>query len=52
MIPIKLKVAKKTHVVNAKRMLYVDEYFQYTPAVLRHTSSQAPIGPLTTDLKS
>jgi len=29
-----------------------DDYFQNTPADLRYISSQAPLGPRTTDLKS
>ena len=51
MIPLKLKVDTKQRMVMLNTC-NVDEYFQNTPADLRHMSSQAPLDPRTTDLKS
>src|SRR6218665_1498673 len=53
MIPLKLKVDRLTkHRLLMLNTCNVDEYFQNTPADLRRISSQAPLGPRTTDLKS
>jgi len=49
--PLKLKVDAK-HRLLMLNTSNVDEYFQNTSADLRHVSSQAPLGPWTTDLKS
>src|SRR6218665_4151532 len=51
MIPLKLKIDTK-HRLLMLNTRNVDEYFQNTPADLRHISSKAPLGPPTTDLKS
>jgi len=51
MIPLKLKVDTKYRLLMLKTR-NVDEYFQNPPADLRHISSQAPLGPRATDLKS
>ena len=50
MIPLKLRVDTK-HRLLMLNTCNVDEYFQNTPADLRHVSSQAPLGRQTTDLK-
>ena len=49
--PLKLKVDTK-HRLLMLNTCNVDEYSQNTPAYLRHISSQVPLGPRTTDLKS
>src|SRR6218665_841312 len=53
MITLKLKINTK-HRLVLLNICNVDEYFQNTPADLRHIglSSKAPLGPRTTDLKS
>src|SRR6218665_3960536 len=48
--PLKLKVDTK-HWLLMLNACNVNEYFQNTPADLRYISSQAPLGPRTTDLK-
>ena len=51
MIPFKLKVDTK-HRLLMLNACNVDEYFQNTPADLQHISSEVPLGPPTTDIKS
>ena len=51
MILLKLKVYTKQRLLMLNTC-NVHEFFQNTPADLRHISSQAPLGPRTRDLKS